>query len=152
MKVNVEIDCTPIEARQFFGLPDVQPMQTAVGERADTVGGQEEIPSAVSAVITARDVDVLSHLAIRARNAGVLLASCLDERQVERLKALEGRPVTLTIGASGDVLVHEGLSGDAPAPRAGASIRLDVPDYTNIKGGLGVFGSLVKASQDYPVK
>ncbi|HTF01981.1 MAG TPA: DUF6489 family protein, partial [Bradyrhizobium sp.] len=30
MKVNVEIDCTPLEARQFFGLPDVQPMQTAV--------------------------------------------------------------------------------------------------------------------------
>ena len=33
MKVNVEIDCTPLEARQFFGLPDVQPMQTAVMER-----------------------------------------------------------------------------------------------------------------------
>ena len=32
MKVNVEIDCTPLEARQFFGLPDVQPMQTAVME------------------------------------------------------------------------------------------------------------------------
>jgi hypothetical protein len=33
MKVNVEIDCTPLEARQFFGLPDVQPMQTAVMEK-----------------------------------------------------------------------------------------------------------------------
>ena len=33
MKVNVEIDCTPLEARQFFGLPDVQPMQLAVMER-----------------------------------------------------------------------------------------------------------------------
>jgi hypothetical protein len=33
MKVNIEIDCTPLEARQFFGLPDVQPMQTAVMER-----------------------------------------------------------------------------------------------------------------------
>ncbi len=30
MKVNVEIDCTPLEARQFFGLPDVQQMQIAV--------------------------------------------------------------------------------------------------------------------------
>ena len=27
MKVNVEIDCTPQEARAFFGLPDLQPMQ-----------------------------------------------------------------------------------------------------------------------------
>ena len=33
MKVNVEIDCTPMEARQFFGLPDVQPMQTAVMDK-----------------------------------------------------------------------------------------------------------------------
>jgi hypothetical protein len=30
MKVTVEIDCTPSEARQFFGLPDVQPMQALV--------------------------------------------------------------------------------------------------------------------------
>jgi hypothetical protein len=33
MKVNIEIDCTPIEARQFFGLPDMVPMQTAVMEK-----------------------------------------------------------------------------------------------------------------------
>jgi hypothetical protein len=26
MKVNVEIDCTPAEARHFLGLPDVQPL------------------------------------------------------------------------------------------------------------------------------
>lgn len=30
MKVNIEIDCTPEEARVFMGLPDVQPMQAAV--------------------------------------------------------------------------------------------------------------------------
>src|SRR5271155_4700802 len=30
MKVTIEIDCTPLEARQFFGLPDVQPMQAAL--------------------------------------------------------------------------------------------------------------------------
>jgi hypothetical protein len=30
LNVEVEIDCTPLEARQFFGLPDVQPMQNAV--------------------------------------------------------------------------------------------------------------------------
>lgn len=27
MKINVEIDCSPEEARTFLGLPDVQPMQ-----------------------------------------------------------------------------------------------------------------------------
>lgn len=30
MKVTIDIDCTPLEARQFLGLPDVQPMQQAV--------------------------------------------------------------------------------------------------------------------------
>lgn len=30
MKVTVNVDCTPLEARQFFGLPDVEPMQKSV--------------------------------------------------------------------------------------------------------------------------
>jgi hypothetical protein len=30
MKVIVNIDCTPDEARRFFGLPNVQPMQEAI--------------------------------------------------------------------------------------------------------------------------
>jgi hypothetical protein len=33
MKVNVEIECTPAEARHFFGLPNVEPMQAAVMEQ-----------------------------------------------------------------------------------------------------------------------
>jgi hypothetical protein len=32
MKIKVDIDCTPEEARTFLGLPDVQPMQKAVME------------------------------------------------------------------------------------------------------------------------
>src|SRR3954449_4278417 len=35
MKVNIEIDCTPVEARQFFGLPDLGPLQAAVLERLE---------------------------------------------------------------------------------------------------------------------
>ena len=30
MKITINIECTPIEAREFIGLPDVQPMQTAI--------------------------------------------------------------------------------------------------------------------------
>jgi hypothetical protein len=33
MMVNIEIDCTPEEARQFMGLPDVQPMQNAMMDK-----------------------------------------------------------------------------------------------------------------------
>jgi len=35
MKVTMEVDCTPIEARQFFGLPDVQPMQASVMKKLE---------------------------------------------------------------------------------------------------------------------
>lgn len=30
MKVTFDIDCTPAEARAFFGLPDVKPLQEKV--------------------------------------------------------------------------------------------------------------------------
>jgi Family of unknown function (DUF6489) len=35
MKVNMEIECTPIEARQFLGLPNVEPMQAAVMQQLE---------------------------------------------------------------------------------------------------------------------
>ncbi|KIL97870.1 hypothetical protein CCC_00931 [Paramagnetospirillum magnetotacticum MS-1] len=30
MKITVDVDCTPDEARTFLGLPDVKPMQQAM--------------------------------------------------------------------------------------------------------------------------
>lgn len=30
MKIKIDIDCTPEEARTFLGLPDVKPMQDAM--------------------------------------------------------------------------------------------------------------------------
>lgn len=33
MKINFEIDCTPLEAREFLGLPDVKPMQAAITDK-----------------------------------------------------------------------------------------------------------------------
>lgn len=33
MKIKIDIDCTPEEARAFLGLPDVAPMQTVVMEK-----------------------------------------------------------------------------------------------------------------------
>jgi hypothetical protein len=44
MKVTVEVDCTPEEARRFFGLPDVVPMQQAAMEKL-----QQRMESAVEA-------------------------------------------------------------------------------------------------------
>ncbi len=33
MKITVEIDATPQEVRDFFGLPNVQPLQTEILEK-----------------------------------------------------------------------------------------------------------------------
>ena len=33
MKITVDIDCTPQEARAFFGLPNIEPMQDALIEQ-----------------------------------------------------------------------------------------------------------------------
>jgi len=35
MKVTINVDCTPEEARSFFGLPDVQPMQEVVMKKIE---------------------------------------------------------------------------------------------------------------------
>jgi hypothetical protein len=38
MKINVEVDCTPEEARRFMGLPDLTPVHDAyIGQMLDTV-------------------------------------------------------------------------------------------------------------------
>lgn len=33
MKVTIEIDCTPSEARRFLGFPDLEPLQEALMKR-----------------------------------------------------------------------------------------------------------------------
>ena len=50
MKVTVNVDCTPEEARAFFGLPDVAPMQEAV---------MREVQDRVLKNMAAMDVDAL---------------------------------------------------------------------------------------------
>lgn len=36
MKINVEIDCTPEEARKFLGLPDVAAMQDSLMKQVES--------------------------------------------------------------------------------------------------------------------
>jgi hypothetical protein len=43
MKINVEVDCTPEEARSFLGLPDVKPIQDAMSEHI-----QERVQTAMT--------------------------------------------------------------------------------------------------------
>ena len=51
MKVNVEVDCSPEEARVFLGLPDVQPMQEAL---------MKELEARLRASIQAMDPETIA--------------------------------------------------------------------------------------------
>ncbi len=77
---------------------------------ATKISGDEEIPHGVAAIITPSDIDALSHLAIRARNAGVLFAVCYDPDTIAELKALNGRLIKLEVDSAGSVIFEESSS------------------------------------------
>jgi alpha-glucan,water dikinase len=74
---------------------------------ADRIAGDEEIPQGVAAIVTPEVIDSLSHLAIRARNAGVLFGICYDPETIDRLKSLDGRMLRFNIRNSGDIGFEE---------------------------------------------
>ncbi|MBF0590720.1 MAG: hypothetical protein HQL02_01400 [Nitrospirae bacterium] len=69
----------------------------------DKVVGDEEIPKGVTAIISGNNIDVVSHLGVRARNGAVLFATCYNKDIVERLKALKGHWLSLIVTAAGEV-------------------------------------------------
>ena len=85
---------------------------------ADRVTGEEDIPDGITAVIAPDVVDIVSHVAVRARNAHLLFASCHDADLLQRLKALQGRQLQLEVNPAGDVLFKETSSDSAAASPA----------------------------------
>ncbi|MFC1642801.1 phosphohistidine-like domain-containing protein [Myxococcota bacterium] len=70
---------------------------------SDDVNGDEEIPPRVTAVVTGRAIDLLSHLAVRAREAGVLLATLWDAEQLAALAEHEGTGLDMASTNRGNV-------------------------------------------------
>jgi alpha-glucan,water dikinase len=90
---------------------------------ADHVGGDEEVPEGATGVVTSDAPDLVSHLAVRARNAGTLLATCFEPETYERLKALQGKAVSLRVTPGGDVELREGAVEAAAVVPAGRAMR-----------------------------
>jgi len=82
---------------------------------ADRVTGEEEIAPGVTAVITRDTPDLVSHVAVRARIARVLFATCFDDAVYQRLRGLVGHTLALQATSSGHVEHHEGATADASA-------------------------------------
>jgi alpha-glucan,water dikinase len=98
---------------------------------AGTVAGDEEIPKGVSAIITPAVVDILSHLAVRARNAGLLFATCHDPEPLQRLKSLSGHRLRLSVNSKGDVVFEEGREEvEVPTPHLLPRAGLSRPEFT----------------------
>ncbi len=75
---------------------------------ADVVSGNEEIPEGVTAVLTSDTPDLVAHVAVRARNVGVLFATCFEPELYARLKGLKDKRVSLRVTPGGDVEFSEG--------------------------------------------
>jgi alpha-glucan,water dikinase len=74
---------------------------------ADHMGGMEDIPPGVTGVITRSSTDVLSHIAIRARNQRVLLATCFSDEQWGRLQAYSVSEMWRAEGGAATMLGEE---------------------------------------------
>ncbi|MGA1864442.1 MAG: phosphohistidine-like domain-containing protein [bacterium] len=74
---------------------------------ADKITGDEEIPEGVSAIITPDVTDIVSHIAVRARNKHLLFATCYDHGMISHLKSLKGSIQELTVNSSGEVVIEE---------------------------------------------
>ena len=48
MKVTFDVECTPEEARRFFGLPDLTPVHDAYVERMTKMAGEGLTPAAMT--------------------------------------------------------------------------------------------------------
>eukprot|EP00931_Biecheleriopsis_adriatica_P065295 TRINITY_DN39875_c0_g1_i1.p1 TRINITY_DN39875_c0_g1~~TRINITY_DN39875_c0_g1_i1.p1 ORF type:complete len:1562 (+),score=396.94 TRINITY_DN39875_c0_g1_i1:71-4756(+) len=83
------------------------------------VSGEEEVPDGVVGVLvrSAKEApDILSHCAVRARNFGVLLATCFDPKISQQLAAdFEGKWVEVRCKADGTLTVVEAERPSASA-------------------------------------
>ena len=73
---------------------------------SDTLSGNEDIPANVSAVLTSSSIDVLAHVAIRARDQGVFLATCSDSAPAgatRKYAGFSGKVVAVSTDAAGEV-------------------------------------------------
>jgi alpha-glucan,water dikinase len=93
-RVKVMESLDAVQGRRF------DPPVIIVSER---IRGEEDLPEGALAVLTSSSVDVVSHLAIRARNQGVLLATCYDSETFEKLRSWEGQFMDVEIDGRGEV-------------------------------------------------
>ena len=72
----------------------------------------------MTAVLTSDVPDLVSHVAVRARNAHVLFATCFDPAVYAHLKTLQDKSLALQVSPGGDVTFEEVSASHAEGHRA----------------------------------
>mmetsp|Transcript_45605 Transcript_45605/g.105831 ORF Transcript_45605/g.105831 Transcript_45605/m.105831 type:complete len:1246 (-) Transcript_45605:265-4002(-) len=120
----------------------------------ETMTGWEDIPAGITALLlpASQAVDTLSHVAIRARNQQVLLASCDDDGILEQLRAAKGSYVQVEITPNGvtwasSTAPANGAVGTSNAPKSvmqkitpppePPAVVIPVKDFVQNKRSLG---------------
>ena len=127
--------------------------------------GDEEVGVAggsVTGVVLAHEMPHLSHLALRARQEGIVAATCEDAGRLEAIRALEGMPVRITASADGvsvepasvDELeqarsawlaVHDTVIGAGADAREPTQPTLILPPVDESLAGQAVMGDAIDA-------
>ncbi len=90
---------------------------------ADKVAGDEDVPAAVTTVITPDVTDIVSHVSVRARNMGLLFATCYDADIIDKLKSFEGEVMNFSVNAAGEVVFKEGEAEVTEKPVITATVK-----------------------------
>jgi alpha-glucan,water dikinase len=99
------------------------------------VEGDEEIPPGVIAVLTPQTVDIVSHVAIRARNNRVLLATSYEPERLRHLQSLAGHGLRLVLTPTNELTYEEAMVTESnPSkpgkPAAAESREVTPPSFT----------------------
>mmetsp|Transcript_33167 Transcript_33167/g.53778 ORF Transcript_33167/g.53778 Transcript_33167/m.53778 type:complete len:1581 (+) Transcript_33167:51-4793(+) len=92
---------------------------------AGKIGGDEDVPNWVTGVITLDTVDILSHVAVRARNEKLVFATCYDADLFSYCKSLAGKDMSIVL-RSGDLVITPLPTPLPPLPSASLQTELDL--------------------------
>ncbi|KJR43545.1 alpha-glucan water dikinase, chloroplastic [Candidatus Magnetoovum chiemensis] len=95
----------------------------------EKINGDEEVPKGVKAIITTQRIDLVSHVSVRARNAGILFATCFQQNIIDELKALKEQIVKITALPSGEIEFSIEDTIDNSYNKELASVSLEKMDY-----------------------
>jgi len=88
----------------------------------DKITGDEEIPEGVVGVITMSEIDILSHVSVRARNAGILFATCYNPKIIDQLNSFQGQFLQFLVTTTGEINFRQATARMRTKPVAGKII------------------------------